>query len=57
MKTEKQIISEYFRTLGKRSLKTMTKEQRSERASKAGKARWAKDIHRSKKKKSCKTNC
>jgi len=42
MKTEKEIIKEHYSKLGKRSLKTMTKEQRSDRAKKANKARWAK---------------
>ena len=53
MKTEKQIISEYFSKMGKQTAKKMTKEERSMRASKAGKARWKKVIHR----KPCKTNC
>lgn len=42
MKTEKQIMSEYFSSLGKKCLKTMTKKERSERAKKASEARWAK---------------
>lgn len=38
----KEIISEYFSNLGKRSLKTMTKSQRIERARKAGLAKGKK---------------
>jgi len=39
MKTEQQIISEYCSKQGKKSLITMTEEQRKERATKASHAR------------------
>jgi len=42
MKTEKEIMSEYFSRLGKKSSKNMTKEQRSARAKKASRVRWDK---------------
>lgn len=42
MKTEKEIIKEHYSKMGSKCLKTMTKEQRSERAKKANKVRWAK---------------
>jgi len=42
MKTDKEIISNYFSGLGKKCLTSMTKKERKERARKAGIARWEK---------------
>ena len=42
MKTEKELVSEFFSRLGKKSAESLTKKERSARASKASKARWAK---------------
>lgn len=42
MKSEKELVKEFFSRLGKKSAAALTKKQRSERASKASKAKWAK---------------
>lgn len=42
MKSEQQLVKEFFSRLGKKSAESLTKKQRSARASKASRARWDK---------------